>query len=73
MKQTEKNKIMPAQQLSQKLENAIATHKANVQAWSALSAANQPFDDAVRTAMNRTFSNVIEIIFSKQYQRDDDE
>ena len=64
---------MPAQQLSRKLENAIAVHKANVQAWSALAAANQPFDDAVRTAMNRTFSNVIEIIFSKQYQRDDDE
>jgi len=57
---------MPAQQLSRKLENAIAVHKANVQAWSALAAANQPFDDAVRTAMNRTFSNVIEIIFSKQ-------
>jgi hypothetical protein len=63
---------MTAQQLSQKLENAIATHKANVQAWSALAAENQPFDDAVRTAMNRTFSNVIEIIFSKQYQSDDE-
>jgi hypothetical protein len=69
VKQTEKNKIMPAQQLSQKLENAIAVHKANVQAWSALSAANQPFDDAVRTAMNRTFSDEVEKIFSQQYHR----
>jgi hypothetical protein len=64
---------MTAQQLTHHLENAIAVHKANVQAWSAISSQHQPFDETVRRSMERTFGNVVEIIFSKQYQSDDDE